>query len=170
TVCPGCGSCLDRSYSPATLDLKDARRYDFGNTQDLQPLFSKPLVDMINDLSGQRLAANAVRGSRGYFHLVVTETVEFDAQRRKTKFGPPCDVCGRVKWIAGATPAFLICNQIPPNGIFRTDLEFGGQNGRAPLLILGKELKEKIESRRFPGIYFDDAYCAGDKYKADKVH
>ena len=74
TVCPGCGSCLDRSYSPATLDLKEARRYDFGNTQDLQPLFSKPLVDMINDLSGQRLAANAVRGSRGYFHLVVTET------------------------------------------------------------------------------------------------
>jgi hypothetical protein len=148
TVCPRCGSCLDRSYYPAILDVREARRCAFGNTLDLQPLFSKYLVDIINDLSGQHLAANEIPGSRGYFHLAVTETIEFDAQRRKTKFGPLCDACGRVGWIAGATPAFLTCNQVLPNGIFKTDLEFGGQNGRAPLLIVGKELKKQIETHR----------------------
>lgn len=79
-------------------------------------------------------------------------------------------MCGQFEWIAGATPAFLICNQVRPNSFFKTDLEFGGRNGRAALLIVGKELKEQIESRRFRGIYFHDAYCASDKYKEDKVH
>jgi hypothetical protein len=170
TVCPRCGSCLDRSYYPATLHVQEAQRYDFGNTLDLQPLFSKSVVEIITDLSGQRLAANEIRDSRGHFHLAVTETIEFDAQRRKTKFAPRCDACGRVGWIAGATPAFLTCNQVSPNGILKTDLEFGGQNGRASLLIVGKELKKQIETHRFPGIYFHDAYCAGDKYRDDKVH
>jgi hypothetical protein len=140
------------------------------DTRDLQPLFSKSLVNIINDLNGNRLEATEMRGSGGYFHLAVTETIEFDPQRRKTKFGPPCDVCGRVGWIAGATPAFLLCNEVPLNGILKTDLEFGDRNGRSSLLIVGKELKETMESWDFPGIYFKDAYCASDKYKDDKVH
>jgi hypothetical protein len=170
TICPRCSSRLNWSYYPRTLKVEETPRYDFGYTQDLQPLFSKSLVEVINDLSGQRLVANEVRGSRGYFHLAVTETVEFDAQRRKTKFGPKCEVCGRVEWVAGATPAFLICDHVPVIGVLRTDLEFGGKNGRAPLLIVGKELKRQIETHRFPGIYFHDAYCSTDKYKEDKVH
>jgi len=150
--------------------VQEARRYDFGGTRDLQPLFSKSLVNIINDLNGNRLAATEIRGSGGDFHLAVTETIEFDVQRRKTKVGPRCDVCGRAKWIAGATPAFLTSNHVPPNGVLITDREFGDRNGRASLLIVGKELKEQIESRGFPGIYFDDAYCATDKHKEDKIH
>jgi hypothetical protein len=170
TICPRCSARLNWSYYPGILDVQETSRYDYGNTQDHQPLFSKSLVDLINDLSGQRLAANEIRGSRGYFNLEVTETAEFDAERRKTKFGPRCDVCGHSEWIAGATPAFLIRNHIPGNGILKTDLEFGGKNGRAPLLIVGKDLKKQIETHHFPGIYFHDAYCSGDKYKEDKVH
>lgn len=104
TVCPRCGSCLDRSYHPATMDVKEAQRYDFGNTLDLQPLFSKYLVETITNLSGQRPAAKEIQASR------------------------------------------------------------------APLLIVGKKLKETIDSCHFPGIYFHDAYCASDEYNGDKVH
>jgi|ERR1022692_723457 hypothetical protein len=75
TVCPRCSSRLNWSYYPGTLDLRKTPRYDLGYTQDLQPLFSRSLVDMINDLSGQRLAANEIRGTGGYFHLAVTETI-----------------------------------------------------------------------------------------------
>lgn len=169
-VCPKCGSCLNRSYSPPTLNVQETPRYDFGYTRDLQPLFSKGLVDIINDQKGISLAANEMRDSGGYFNLAVTETIEFDAQRRKTRFGPRCDVCGQFEWIAGATPAFFTSRQVPTNGILKTDLEFGDRQGKSPLIIVGRELKETIESCHFSGIYFDDAYGASDKYKDDNVH
>jgi hypothetical protein len=168
--CPRCGSCLNRSYYPSTLSVQGASRYDFGYTQDLQPLFSKSLVNVINDQTGTSVAANEIRGSGGYFHLAVPETIQFDAQRRKTEFGPRCGVCGQFEWVAGATPAFLIGDQVPPDGILKTDLEFGDQHGKSPLLVVGRKLKEIIESHAFPGIFFNDAYCTSDKYKEDKVH
>jgi hypothetical protein len=172
-VCPECGSCLNQYYVPATLRVQEATRYDFGHTQDLQPLFSKTLVDIINHKSKASLAANELRDSGGYFHLTVAETIEFDVQRRKTRLGPRCRVCGQFEWTAGATPAFLIGDQIPSNGILKTDLEFGDRHGKSPLLIVGRELKEAIESYRLPGIYFADAHCSNErrlKDPADKVH
>jgi hypothetical protein len=42
--------------------------------------------------------------------------------------------------------------------LVRTDIEFGGENGKAPLTIVGKVLNEEIERRRFRGIFFKDAY------------
>jgi hypothetical protein len=149
---------LDRSYVPEKLDVQETPRYDFGSTRDLQPLFSETLIDIINDLNDKTLSATELRGSGGYFHLAVDDQVTFDTQRRKTRFGPLCDLCGQFRWVAGATPAYLVCGQAPLEGIFRTDMEFGDRNGRSTLLIVGKELKRRIEVCEFTGVHFHDAY------------
>jgi len=91
---------------------------------------------------------------------VAAETIVFDTKRRKTRFGPRCDVCGHYEWVAGATPAFVTTNQILPNGVFKSDLEFGGSVGRSPLLIIGTKLKEKIEQLGLSDLHFHDVYTS----------
>ena len=161
-VCPKCNSCLDRSYYPLSMRVQEAARYDFGYTWDHQQLFSKTLIDLINESNENTLAVNEIPGSGGYFHAAVSKIITFDAQSRKTKFGPKCVSCGRFREVTGATPAFVTSNQISPNAVLETDLEFGGTVGKSPLLIIGPRLKQKIESFRLPGLYFKDVYCSND--------
>ena len=164
-VCPGCNACLDRSYIPASLHVHERVRYNFGYTWDHQQLFSKSLIEIITGSSKHCGEVSQIPDSGGYFRLTILETIAFDAERRKTKFGPRCEVCEQYKWVAGATPAFVTTNQILPDEIFKSDLEFGGSVGRSPLLIIGTKLKAAIEQLGVSDLHFHDV-CSSQRRRS----
>lgn len=157
-VCPRCKSRVDHLYIPPPIRINPSQKYGVGNTRDLQQLLSAPLLKLIDETTSHKFDRYLVCEDPAYFYVRVHECIEFDAERRKTKFGAPCAKCGLPGYVVGATPAYLKCHSLPDNGFFRTDLEFGGGSGKSPLLIVGKALKQKIESIHFRGVYFHDAY------------
>jgi hypothetical protein len=157
-VCPKCNSCLDRSYVPKNIRIHRSQKYGFGDTLDLQPLFSKEFVDAIERVTKQKLDAAQVSTAPDFYHVRIHDVVEFDTIRRKSEAGERCSTCGNFKYFVGATPAFLKCNSLKCRGIFRTNMEFGGSNGKSCLIILGKSLKREIEQMHFRSVYFVNAY------------
>jgi hypothetical protein len=157
-VCPHCKSCLDRSYIPPQLKIPASQRYGFGGTRDLQLLFSTDLIKLIGEMTAQKFELHPISRTPDYAYVIPHDLVEFDLERRATKIGPPCSQCMMPTYVVGATPAYLKCRSIPDCGFFRTDIEFGGENGKSPLIVVGKTLKDEIESRHFRGVYFKEAY------------
>ena len=77
--------------------------------------------------------------------------LEYDAQRRGTRFMEYCSVCGQHESVVGANPVFLRNVRGPiGDGFYRTDLEFGSGREKHPLVIMGLAtypllLKEKLK-------------------------
>jgi hypothetical protein len=155
--CPKCKFWLDRSYRPSRISVHPSQKYGFGHTDDLQPLYSRALLDLLRRESTSEFRAYLVCERPEYYHVSPSEVVSFDPERRRTVFGSPCAVCGHPTHVTGATPAYLKCSSLPEWGFFRTDLEFA-DGCRSALVILGASLKESIERHRFRGVFFDDAY------------
>ena len=81
-----------------------------------------------------------------FYCLIPSHTVEFDADRRKTRFEGYCASCGNWRAVAGATPAFL--KSKPRHCLCRTDVLFGSGNSRSPLLICDQTFAESIRDLR----------------------
>ncbi len=77
---------------------------------------------------------------------MVQNVVPFDAERRKTRFGPLCSVCGNHQYIVGATPALLKVKEPLGDGIFRSDLLFGAGDGKHPLRFVGPKTKALMQA------------------------
>jgi hypothetical protein len=72
----------------------------------------------------------------GLFWLRPSIVVEFDAQARGTVFETRCERCGSYESVVGATPVFLTPgSRMSPNAIARTDLEFGSDDEKTPLIL-----------------------------------
>jgi hypothetical protein len=74
----------------------------------------------------------------GLFAVMPVMAVEFDAASRKTRFGHRCPKCSEYDSVTGATPVFLKA-QVPPGSVVRTDLEFGSDDEKAPLILAGND-------------------------------
>ncbi len=91
----------------------------------------------------------------GLYLLNVSNVVSFDAERRKTRFEQFCDGCERFRSVAGATPAFLRGVDTPlPDGIYRTDVEFGSDDGRHPVLIVSAGVRDMLRREAKKGVDF----------------
>jgi len=157
-ICRQCKSCLSHAYVPQSVNIPTSHQYGFGHTRDLQPLFSQELITIIRGETEQEFAQISFPNIADYSVVITQEIVEFDAKRRNVKFGPRCQFCDSHSYIVGATPAYLRAKALPDNGFFKTDLQFGGENGKSCLFIIGKKLKQKIQSRNLRGVYFSDAF------------
>jgi hypothetical protein len=86
------------------------------------------------------------------FAFLPTATVAFDAEARRTKFEGLCSTCGQYQSVIGATPIMLVRGSaVEASGIARTDLEFGSDDEKAPLVVLGDEAAEKLIAHGFSG-------------------
>lgn len=156
TLCPKCGTCLDYSYAPATLTIHPSRKYDASYTLDLRKLFSERFVSFCRDVLHAKDEFRLVKSdSMDLFYLYPSRELEFDAERRRTRFENPCDVCGGYGSIVGARPAFLKANnQIGP-GFYRSDIAFGSGKSKFPLLFVSQEWKGLLQAEKFRGIEFE---------------
>ena len=148
--CPDCGSCVDDSYVPLSLRLGRSV-YDACYTYDGRLIVSQKFKDFHDRHSCGPAEFRIVNRKRRWYMFRPTRVLEFDAERRGTRFRRYCAACGRYYAVVGANPVFLGDVRGPiGEGFYRTDLEFGSGRGKEPLVIMGLAtypllLKEKLK-------------------------
>jgi hypothetical protein len=157
TLCSVCGTCLNYEYGPEVLSIGPSRKYDVSSTLDLRLLFSTRFVQFCQDVLHSEDNFQLVRSqSRDYFYMMPSRVLEFDVQRRKSRFDKPCEKCGGYDSIVGARPVFLKIDKPLGPGFYRSDIPFGSGKSKAPLYFVGAEWAELLATQKFRGIRLDE--------------
>jgi hypothetical protein len=152
-VCKSCGTCKDYRYCPDEIELHRSSRYDVGATYDGRHLFSEAFVAHCEPLLGDADFLHPISGGgRRYFYFVPGRIVQFDAERRETRFENPCGACGGFEYAVGATPVHLLKREPLGPGFSRTDIAFGSHQGKFPLILVGEEGARRISQRKWRGL------------------
>ena len=100
---------------------------------------------------------------RTSFNFMATRKVKFDAVRRGTLFERLCKVCKNYESVVGATPSYLLRSSPLPEGFFRSDLSFGSEDRKSPIIFVGCETRSKLEAAEIKGLTFKPAYGTGNE-------
>lgn len=100
---------------------------------------------------------------KGTLYLfTATDILEFDSERRGTRFVDKCGTCEKFKSVVGATPAYLKELPTDPHPTFyRSDLEFGSGREKNPLLFVNASLAKLLEQE------FGNVLHQGDVFGPD---
>lgn len=151
--CPTCGALLTKWNDPLTGLVIKKRRFDISITYDGVVVVSdafKTAYDL-NGLSG--LWFVPLPDDSAFFNIQATDIVAFDAERRGTRFIKQCDSCGQFESVAGATPIYLKeGSTIADLGFVRTDLEFGSEDEKHPLLLCGPSAGKALKHAKLKGL------------------
>lgn len=136
--CAQCGDLLSKwSESLAGLVLA-RRRYDLSITYDGIVIASHRFRSLCQDSGLTGLQFKPLPDDPDFVHVVATIIVPFDSVRRGTRFIRQCAVCGMYESVVGATPVYLQQGaSVPDAGFARSDLEFGSDDEKHPLLLCG---------------------------------
>jgi len=146
--CGTCGLPMDREVANPTFVLRD-RRWDLSYTYDGYCIVSERFHAALGD---QDAIYRALPSEPDFFVLSSDRFVDFDAERRGTRFEDRCDECGRYRSVAGATPAFLTDPVPLASNLARTNVEFGTGDEQRPLLLVGTEAAARLRADGLAGL------------------
>ncbi len=151
--CEGCGELLAKWDEPLSRLIVKKRKYDISCTYDGVTVVSERF-ESVCDASGLTgLSFQKLPDDPEFYAIQASETVAFDAERRKTRFLKQCDRCRHYDSVTGATPVFLKEGQhVPSRGFVRTDLEFGSGDEKHPLLLCGEDAASILKTSGLKGI------------------
>jgi hypothetical protein len=151
--CAKCGELLAKWDEPLTgLRIKKSH-FDISATYDGVVVVSDAFraVYDSNGLGGLRFIP--LLDHPAFSSVQAMASVEFDAERRGTRFVKQCFFCGRYESVVGATPVFLKeCSTIPDQAFVRTDLEFGSNDEKHPLLLCGPAAGRALKNANLKGL------------------
>lgn len=149
--CRVCSAKLKPSVNP-TFRL-NKKIYDVSYTYDGYFIVSQKFKKFCSRKELENVIFHDLYNEPGFFYLEVLEKIEFDTEKRETLFTDRCPICKVYKEVTGATPVFLKnLNACIEDGIFRTDILFGENYARHPLIIGGVTTAKEIKKERFKGI------------------
>jgi hypothetical protein len=151
--CVKCNELTSKWDEPLLGLVIKKRKYDISVTYDGILIVSERFKSVYtsNILSG--LIFRQLPDDPRFFAVNAVRSVEFDAERRKTRFIKPCPECGRYESVVGATPVFLKvgCDVNGPEFV-RTDLEFGSGDEKSPILICGPVASKALFDAKLKGM------------------
>jgi hypothetical protein len=151
--CETCGE-LTSKWDETLLGLViKKRKWDISTTYDGVTIATHRFKSIYHshDLSG--LVFRQLPDDRDFFAINALKVVEFDAERRMTRFINPCPQCGHYESVVGATPVFLKeGSDFEPKEFVRTDLEFGSIDEKHPLLICGEFAAKTLSDAKLKGL------------------
>jgi hypothetical protein len=84
--------------------------------------------------------------------------VEFNTEKRKTKFLDQCKKCLIFSSVIGSSPAFIkSIDKIQADSFYRTDIEFASRDEKHPLVICGESIASELRKEKFRKIDIDEA-------------
>lgn len=139
TRCLACGQLTaKRTEDLSTTEIKRAPRLDITTSVDGVCVVRQNAKVELERLFERQIEFQPLHG--GLYAAMPKLIVPFDAAARKTRFIKPCSECSEYESVVGATPVFLVGGSSVPNGrIARTDLEFGSNDEKSPLFLLGDD-------------------------------
>jgi len=153
--CNECGEIISKwEISPAGIVVNN-HAYDLSVTYDGLIVASEKfmLAYKENNLTG--LEFRQLPDDPLFYAIHAIKKVEFDSEKRKTRFVNPCQKCGQYQSVVGATPIYLKGSAIIQEREFvTTDLEFGSGDEKGPLLICGQKAAEIMIAANLKGVDF----------------
>jgi hypothetical protein len=151
--CGTCGALLEKWDDSLPGLVIKKRCFDIAITYDGVLVVSKAFKTVYesNGLSGLRFVP--LPDDPTFCSINAAGVVEFDAVRRGTRFVRQCATCEQFESIVGATPIYLKeGSMIPDVGFVRTDLEFGSEDERHPLLLCGASAGKALDNAALNGL------------------
>ena len=145
--CGSCGRSLDPRWVDPAFRLRQTA-WDASFTYDGYLIVSEKFREVVGDRGAYYLD---LPSEPSFFVLRPAATVRFDAVRRRTTFENFCRACDRYHDVTGATPAFLR-SAPPPDELRGTDVEFGNGDEQHPLVIVGREVADELQTSRLNGV------------------
>lgn len=138
--CPVCQTVLDHTaLNPGFALTRD--EYDVSYTYDGALIVSELASRVLGAYRGVELLP--LPHDAGFRLLNVSNVIEFDVERRTTRFEKFCAGCERFRSVAGGTPAFVRAAALS-EGVYRTDVEFGTDDERHPLVIVSPGVRDLL--------------------------
>ncbi len=154
-LCLHCGSCLDTSYYPKYLPLKKEVK-DVSFTYDGRLIVSEKFKTFCDEYNVKGIEFFLVNEKPKFYFVSSNRFLNFDVEKRETRFENLCPYCSNYESVIGATPAFLKDIDVSiKEGFYRTDIEFGSGSEKSPLFIIGLRTKKLIMKQHFKGIEFE---------------
>ena len=155
--CNACAELLGKWDESLSGLIVKKRKYDISVTFDGVTLVSKRFQSAYESAALSGLAFKQLPDDADFLAVRPSRSVEFDAERRKTRFINRCATCCRFESVVGATPVYLKAGTIIGLKEFvRTDLEFGSNDEKHPLLLCGRTAAEVIKNAKFKGIHLNE--------------
>ncbi len=159
-LCGKCGTCLDYVYVPLKVKIPKSNRYDYSATYDNRPICSLRFINFLRNNLGFAVRSWRVGTNPDYFYIFPDSEIPFDPIATQTRFEKKCRRCGSYDSIVGVTPAHVKVGRLPGRGIFRTDLAFGSDKEKFPLILVDSQTKVDLLARKFRGMHFEDVYSS----------
>ena len=156
-VCPACGLLLNFEYHNPDLKLRRST-FDLSHCYDLGTIVSLRFKEFCTRHNYTGIRFSAFHASQNYYQFFIDNVIELNGVKREVQFIKKCKQCHRYKEVIGATPAFLKNEEHIPDGFFASDLLFGSNNSKNPLIIVGAETREKLQTERIKGLWFEPIY------------
>lgn len=146
--CGVCGCALTHDWINPSYVLPGTT-FDFSATYDGYSIVSERFRGVLGE---ENAVYRELPSQVGFFALYATRVVEFDVKRRQTSFEDFCNGCSRYRHVAGATPVFVVGDIPLPDVLVRTDVEFGSNDERHPLLLIGRGVAAGLRAAELSGL------------------
>lgn len=151
--CEACGELLDKWHESLSGLVVKKRNLDIGCTYDGVAVVSERFKTAYESAGLSGLMFRQLPDDSEFFAIEPERVVQFDAERRKTRFVNQCPQCGRYESVVGATPVYLKSGSAIASFEFvRTDLEFGSDDEKSPLILCGQGAAEVLEAAKLKGL------------------
>ncbi len=151
--CESCGELLNKWEESLTGLVLKKRKYDISVTYDGVTVVSIRFKTAYEKECLSGLSFRQLPDDPDFFAISAAEKVEFDAERRKTRFVKPCPACNHFESVVGATPVYLKTGAtIGIREFVRTDLEFGSNDEKHPLLLCGEIAANSLRTAKLRGL------------------
>ncbi len=151
--CESCGELLNKWNESLAGFVVKKRKLDIGHTYDGVTAVSERFKAACESAGLSGLAFHQLPDDPEFYAIRPERAVEYDADRRGTRFVKPCPQCGCYESVVGATPVYLkLGSTIEPSEFVRTDLEFGSDDGKSPLLLCGESAAAALNAAKLKGL------------------
>lgn len=151
--CEACGELLNKWSVPLDGLVVKKRSLDLSSTYDGVIIVSYRFRSLYESAGLIGLAFEDLPNDSGFFAIQAVRSVEYDAERRGTRFVKQCEQCGTYESVVGATPVYLKGTAtVETNEFVRTDLEFGSEDEKAPLLLCGEFAATELQNGNLKGL------------------
>lgn len=151
--CEACGTLLDKWNESLVELVVKKRKFDISHTYDGVIVVSARFKSVYKSAELSGLHFRQLPDDPDFFAIRPERAVEYDPERRGTRFENRCSQCGLYESVAGATPVFLKQGATVKSDEFvRTDLEFGSDDEKSPLLLCGSLAAKAMKAAGLKGL------------------
>lgn len=154
--CEACHELLDKWNESLDGLVVKKRKLDIGCTYDGVTVVSERFKNAYQSAGLLGLNFRQLPDDLEFYAIRPERVVEYDAERRGTRFVNQCSQCGCYESVVGATPIYLKpISNVDATEFVRTNLEFGSNDEKSPLILCGESAADALSTVKLNGLDLD---------------